>query len=100
MITVVSGPPSPGKSTLAHCLASRVGVPAIIRDEIKQGMVAATHRRDGGYDDLNLPVFETFFDVLTALARGGISAVPEAAFQDKFWTPLRGRKRSATDPGE
>ncbi|WP_433194500.1 AAA family ATPase [Nocardia sp. CA-107356] len=38
----MSGPPGAGKSTLAHALAARVGIPAIIRDEIKQGMVAAT----------------------------------------------------------
>ncbi|MFD4406725.1 AAA family ATPase [Nocardia sp. NPDC058499] len=88
MITVVSGPAGSGKSTLAHALAERVGIPAIIRDEIKQGMVAATTpTRDGDYDDLNIPVLHTFFDVLTVLARSGVSAVAEAAFQDKLWRP-------------
>ncbi|WP_204249068.1 AAA family ATPase [Nocardia arizonensis] len=88
VIAVVSGPPGSGKSTLAHALAERVGIPAIIRDEIKQGMVAATTPpRDGDYDDLNIAVLRTFFDVLTTLARGGVSAVAEAAFQDKLWRP-------------
>ncbi len=88
MIAVVSGPPGSGKSTLAHALAARVGIPAIIRDEIKQGMVAATApTRDGNYDDLNIPVLHTFFHVLTLLARSGVSAVAEAAFQDKLWRP-------------
>ncbi|MGQ4619731.1 AAA family ATPase [Nocardia sp. R7R-8] len=88
VITVVSGPPGSDKSTLAHTLAERAGIPAIIRDEIKQGMVAATTPpRDGDYEDLNIPVLHVFFDVLTVLARGGVSAVAEAAFQDKLWRP-------------
>ncbi|WP_280202442.1 AAA family ATPase [Nocardia cyriacigeorgica] len=87
VITVVSGPAGSGKSTLAHALAERVGIPAIIRDEIKQGMVAATAPRDGDYEDLNIPVLHTFFDVLIVLARSGVSAVAEAAYQDKLWRP-------------
>ncbi|MGF6884892.1 putative kinase [Nocardia sp. GAS34] len=88
VIAVVSGPPGSGKSTLAHALAERIGIPAIIRDEIKQGMVAATApTSDGDYDDLNIPVLHTFFDVLTVLARSGVSAVAEAAFQDRLWRP-------------
>ncbi|WP_280453409.1 AAA family ATPase [Nocardia cyriacigeorgica] len=88
VITVVSGPPGSGKSTLAHTIAELVGYPAILRDEFKQGMVAATTpARDSDYDDLNIPVLRTFFDVLTMLARNGVSAVAEAAFQDKLWRP-------------
>lgn len=86
MIAVLSGPPGSGKSTLAHAFAARVGFPVIIRDEIKQGMVAATTpTRDGDYEDLNIPVLHAFFDVLTVLARSGISTVAEAAYQDKLW---------------
>ncbi|MFC9966375.1 MULTISPECIES: AAA family ATPase [Nocardia] len=87
VLVVVSGPPGSGKSTLAHALATEIGVPAIIRDEIKQGMVLATPARDTDYDDLNIPVLHTFFDVLTVLARAGVSAVAEAAFQDRLWRP-------------
>ncbi|WP_406239622.1 AAA family ATPase [Nocardia sp. NBC_01009] len=88
VIGIVSGPPGSGKSTLAHALATDIGVPAIIRDEIKQGMVAGTAPTSNtGYEDLNIPVLHTFFDVLTLLARSGVSAVAEAAFQDKLWRP-------------
>ena len=86
VIAIVSGPPGSGKSTLAHALATDLGVPAIIRDEVKQGMVAGTAPTgDAGFEDLNIPVLHTFFDVLTVLARAGVSAVAEAAFQDKLW---------------
>lgn len=88
VLCVVSGPPGSGKSTLARALADDIGVPAIIRDEIKQGMVlATTPARDTGYDDLDIPTLRAFFDVLTVLARAGVSVVAEAAFQDKLWRP-------------
>ncbi|MGF6889494.1 putative kinase [Nocardia sp. GAS34] len=88
VIAIVSGPPGSGKSTLAHALATDLGVPAIIRDEVKQGMVAGTAPTgDAGFEDLNIPVLHTFFDVLTVLARAGVRAVAEAAFQDKLWRP-------------
>ncbi len=86
-LAVVSGPPGSGKSTLAHALADKIGVPAIIRDEIKQGMVAATGPRDAGYGDLDIPALHAFFDTLTVLARAGVTVVAEAAFQDKLWRP-------------
>ncbi|WP_194817991.1 AAA family ATPase [Nocardia sp. XZ_19_385] len=87
VIAVVSGPPGAGKSTLAHALATELGVPAIIRDEIKQGMVLATATDEPNYDGLNIPALDAFFAVLTVLARAGVSVVAEAAFQDKLWRP-------------
>lgn len=88
VLAVVSGPPGSGKSTLAHALATDIGVPAIIRDEIKQGMVMATATPDEtGYDDLNIPVLHAFFEVLTVLARAGVTVIAEAAFQDRLWKP-------------
>ena len=40
-LIVVSGPAGSGKTTLAHQLAV-IGCPALCRDELKEGMVAAT----------------------------------------------------------
>ncbi|WP_189033547.1 hypothetical protein [Nocardia rhizosphaerihabitans] len=44
-----------------------------------------THRGRCRVDDLNIPVLDAFFDLLIVLARSGVSAVAEAAFQDKLW---------------
>ncbi|MFC9660052.1 AAA family ATPase [Nocardia sp. NPDC127606] len=87
-LIVVSGPAGSGKTTLAHTIAQRLGVPAIIRDEIKQGMVltaAQTLERD--WDELNMPTLTAFFDVLAVLVRAGVTVVAEAAFQRRLWVP-------------
>ncbi|MFK0047930.1 AAA family ATPase [Streptomyces sp. NPDC090741] len=88
ILGVVSGPPATGKTTLAHSLAHELGCPAIIRDEIKQGMVmsAAAHQ-PGGDDPLNIPAMHAFFDTLSVLLQAGVTLVAEAAYQDRLWRP-------------
>ncbi|MFI6112855.1 AAA family ATPase [Kitasatospora sp. NPDC051164] len=85
---MVSGPPATGKTTLARELAQHLGCPAILRDEIKQGMVMNHPGHDPEDDDpLNIPALEAFFATLTVLLRAGTSVVAEAAFQDRLWRP-------------
>jgi predicted kinase len=87
-LVVVSGPAGAGKTTLAHELARAVGCPAICRDEIKEGMVHASPDvvpRDR--DELSMRTLPTFFGVLDLLLRTGVTAVAEAAFQDRLWRP-------------
>lgn len=44
---VVSGGPGAGKTTLAHALAGVLVCPAIVRDEIEQGLVLSTPGYEG-----------------------------------------------------
>lgn len=85
-LAVVSGPPGTGKTTLAQKIAQELGCPAIIRDEIKQGMVLTTpHYRSGGVDPLNYRTLDVFFEVMATLLRARVTVVAEAAFQDDLW---------------
>lgn len=87
-LAVVSGPPATGKTTLARALAQHLGCPAILRDEIKQGMVMNCPGHDADGDDpLNIPALEAFFATIAVLLRAGTTVVAEAAFQDRLWRP-------------
>lgn len=87
-LIIISGPAGSGKTTLAHDLARAVPCPAVIRDEIKEGMVHATSDFEPGWGDaLTQRTFPVFFDVLRLLLTAGVTVVAEAAFQDKVWRP-------------
>jgi predicted kinase len=85
-LIVVSGPGGSGKTTLAHQLASAVGCPALCRDEIKEGMVAATP----GFvpatsDPLTWRTYSLFFATIRLFLEHGVTHIAEAAFQHAAW---------------
>ncbi|MEO3861901.1 hypothetical protein [Acrocarpospora sp. B8E8] len=65
-----------------------LGCPAVIRDEIKQGIVLGASGFDPeGEDPFNLPALAAFFGVLDVMLKAGVTVVAEAAFQDWLWRP-------------
>lgn len=94
-LIIVSGPAGSGKTTLAHRLATRVGVPALCRDELKEGMVRSTPDFVASTSDpLTMRTYVLFFATIRAWLDAGVSLVAEAAFQDRLWRqglePLEG----------
>lgn len=83
---IVTGPAGSGKTTLAHRLAATIGCPALSRDEIKEGMVAAT---PGFVPELSDPLtvrsFGLFFAAIRLFLEHGVTLVAEAAFQHENW---------------
>jgi len=93
-LTVVTGRPGAGKTTLAHDLARAVRCPLVARDEIKEGLVCtAGDVTTDNQDDLQRLATDVFFDVLALMLGRGVTLVAEAAFQHNVWAarlePLR-----------
>ena len=85
-LVIVSGPAGSGKTTLAHRLAATIGCPALCRDEIKEGMVAATPGFVPGYSDpLTVRTYSLFFAAIRLFLEHGVTHVAEAAFQHDNW---------------
>ena len=85
-LVIVSGPAGSGKTTLAHRLAATIGCPALCRDEIKEGMVAATPGFVPGPSDvLTVRTYSLFFATIRLFLENGVTHVAEAAFQHGNW---------------
>lgn len=88
---LITGPGGVGKTTLAHALARRIGCPVVSRDEIKEGMAAATPDFVPAVSDpLTMRTYDVFFAVVRLLLENQVTLVAEAAFQHDRWeAPLK-----------
>src|SRR5687767_7439730 len=85
---IVTGRQGSGKTTLAKKLGERLWMPAIIRDEIKEGYVTTFGvKHDELPPDTNRLVTETFFEIVDRYLASNISVLMEAAFQHRVWEP-------------
>lgn len=83
---VVTGRPGSGKTTLSKKLSETLYLPRISRDEIKEGYVNTFGvKHDQLPEDTNGVVNQVWFDAITALLRGRVSVIIEAAFQHRIW---------------
>jgi predicted kinase len=87
-LTVVTGRPGAGKTTLAHALALAIRCPAVCRDEIKEGFVnSLTAAAAAATDEHQRHANDAFFKTVELLLREGVTLVAEAAFQHRLWAP-------------
>jgi hypothetical protein len=67
-------------------LAVAIGCPALCRDEIKEGMVAATPDFvPGPSDPLTMRTYRVFFAAIGLFLEHGVTHIAEAAFQHANW---------------
>ena len=96
-LTLVTGRPGAGKTTLARKLAPAIHCPLLSRDDIKEGIVNTTGNRGTPNDNTTLLTFETFFDTIEFLLKRNVTLVAEAAFQHHRWAPKIDRLQNLAD---
>jgi predicted kinase len=85
-LIIITGRPGSGKTTLAHILAKELRCPVLSRDEFKEGLVNtfdSSHKELG--PDVNLTIYNVFFQAAELLLKNNITLIIEAAFQHKNW---------------
>ncbi len=84
---IVTGRPGSGKTTLSKKLAGELHLPAISRDEVKEGYVVSTGSTHRDLpDETSWKATEAFFKATRLLLESMVSVVVEAAFQHKVWS--------------
>jgi predicted kinase len=86
-LTLITGRPGAGKTTLARALAAAVRCPLLCRDEVKEGLVHSLPPGTAVDDEIQRLANDAFFDAIELLLRRGVTLMAEAAFQHHLWAP-------------
>ena len=87
-LTIVTGRPGSGKTTLSKELGKILYLPVVNRDEIKEGYVNTFNiKHDKLPKNTNKIASETFFRNIEFLLSHNVSLVAEASFQHQIWEP-------------
>ena len=96
---IVTGRPGAGKATLCKKLRTRLWMPVVSRDEIKEGYVNTFGiKHDQLPDDTNAIVTNLFFEIVYQHLENKVSTIIEAAFQHKVWEPRIEKIRQIAQP--
>jgi predicted kinase len=81
MLLVVTGMPSSGKTTVAEGLASRLRLPLIAKDEIKESLYESLGADDvAASGRLGAAAYELLFVLAATMLESGVSVIVEANF--------------------
>lgn len=86
-LTLITGRPGAGKTTLARALTAAVRCPLLCRDELKEGLVNSLPADAAIDDEIQRRANDAFFDAIELLLRRGVTLMVEAAFQHHVWAP-------------
>jgi len=96
---IVTGRPGAGKATICKKLRTRLWMPLVSRDEIKEGYVNTFGiKHDQLPDDTNAVVTNLFFEIVYQHLENKVSTIIEAAFQHKIWEPRIEKIRQIARP--
>lgn len=87
-LIIINGPPAAGKTTIATPLASKLGIPLLAKDTVKEFLFDTLGTRDREWSKtLGKASSEFLYHLTGTLLSKGESIIIESAFEVKFAKP-------------
>jgi predicted kinase len=84
LLLVVTGPPASGKTRVARELATRLGVPFLVKDTLKERLYEVLGSGDDVEDGIERAALAILFSVVESQVAAGVSVVAESNFDARF----------------